>query len=268
MDATGKKVALAGRLGAYEDLSLSPDGKRVALTVIDGGSQDIWVYDSQRDAMTRLTFGGAPYRAPIWSPDGRYVVFSSVGNGIFQARADGASQPQALIESKTVQYPRRSRRMAGGWRITKTLVRESGNLDGAAVGQGGQLKAGTAESFLKSSSIKRFPSFSPDGRWLAYESSESGATKCSSGRFRRRRPDQAAEWQISNSGGVAAALVAERTRSALPVRRSDHGRELHGERRHVRGGETPGLDRPSRRSVPALADRRGIVARDGKRVLV
>lgn len=59
VDATGKKVPLAGRLGVYEDLSLSPDGKRVALTVIDGGNQDIWIYDFRRDVMTRLTFGGS-----------------------------------------------------------------------------------------------------------------------------------------------------------------------------------------------------------------
>ena len=61
---------------------------------------DIWVYDPQRDAMTRLTFGGGLYDYPTWSPDGQYVVFASVGKGIFQARADGASQPQALTREQ------------------------------------------------------------------------------------------------------------------------------------------------------------------------
>src|SRR6185436_6066303 len=105
VDGTGRKE-LQARPGVYEDLSLSPDGTRVALTVIDGATQDVWVYDPQRDAMTRLTFGGATYRAPAWSPDGRYVVFSSVSRGIFQVRADGAGSPQALTESQTIQYPR------------------------------------------------------------------------------------------------------------------------------------------------------------------
>ena len=56
VDATGKKEPLRAKPGAYSQLSLSPDGKRVALPVLDGGSRDIWVYDPQRDAMTRLTF--------------------------------------------------------------------------------------------------------------------------------------------------------------------------------------------------------------------
>ena len=55
--------------------------------------------------MTRLTFGGEQYRYPTWSPDGHYVVFASVGHGIFQARADGASRPQALTHSQTFQSP-------------------------------------------------------------------------------------------------------------------------------------------------------------------
>ena len=100
VDATGRKEPLPAKPGAYQDLSLSPDGTQVALLVMDGGSEDIWVYDIHRDAMTRLTFGGALYRFPRWSPDGRLVIFSSIGNGVFEARADGASQPHALMPSK------------------------------------------------------------------------------------------------------------------------------------------------------------------------
>jgi Tol biopolymer transport system component len=68
--------------------------------VSDGASKDIWVYDPQRDAMSRLTFGPGISSYPAWSPDGKYVAFTSYGKGIFQARADGARQPQPLIESK------------------------------------------------------------------------------------------------------------------------------------------------------------------------
>ena len=106
VDPTGKKEPLRAEPGPYRSLSLSPDGKRVALTVREKGSSDVWVYDPQRDAMTRLTFGGADYDFPVWSPDGQYVVFSFAGNGIFQARADGASQPQVLTQSKNFQMPK------------------------------------------------------------------------------------------------------------------------------------------------------------------
>ena len=135
VDPTGKKEPLRAKPGVYRYPSLSPDGKRVALAVTEGGSQDIWVYDPQRDAMTRLTFGGGHYRYPIWSPDGQYVVFASVGKGIFQARADGAGQPQALTQSKATQIP---------WSFTPDGKRLAyfevagnyANLDGAAGGSG------------------------------------------------------------------------------------------------------------------------------------
>ncbi len=130
VDATGRKEPLPAKPGAYQDLSLSPDGTQVALLVMDGGSEDIWVYDIHRDAMTRLTFGGAVYRSPRWSPDGRLVIFSSVGNGIFEARADGASQPHALMPSKVFPAcPGRSRRTVSGWLTTKTQAQQ--HLDGA-----------------------------------------------------------------------------------------------------------------------------------------
>jgi hypothetical protein len=105
VDPTGKREPLRAKPGIYNSLSLSPDGSRVALEVNEGVKRDIWVYDLRRDAMTRLTFGGARYHLPIWSPDGQYVVFLSVGNGIFQARADGAGQLEALTQSKARQIP-------------------------------------------------------------------------------------------------------------------------------------------------------------------
>lgn len=105
LDPTGKKEPIQAKPGAYGDLRLSPDGKRIALTVGEGASRDVWFYDPQRDAMTRLTFGGGNFRYPTWTPDGQFVVVSSYGNGIVQARADGASQPQTLTQSGPIQIP-------------------------------------------------------------------------------------------------------------------------------------------------------------------
>jgi Tol biopolymer transport system component len=204
VDATGKREPLQTKPGAYQDLSLSPDGKRVALVIVDGGNQDVWVYDPQRDAMSRLTFDGATYRYPIWSPDGDYLVFASVGNGMFVARADGAGQAQKLNDGKTAQYPRSftpdGKRLAyyenlggGGQLWTVPLTDE-----------GGQLKAGKPEAFLKSSSTDRFPSFSPDGRWLAYESTESvaGTTDVYVRAFPPPTSGPGGKWQISTNGGA------------------------------------------------------------------
>jgi len=173
VEPTGRKESLAAKPGAYRSVSLSPDGKRVALTTGEAGSTDLWVYDPQRDAMTRLTFGGSNL-CPTWSTDGQYLVFTSVGRGIFQVRADGASPPQALTPNRALQVP-------GSFTLDgKRLAYHDFSAGNAQIwtvpveNQGGLLKAGTPEQFLKSSFTEQEPIFSPDGRWLAYSSTESG----------------------------------------------------------------------------------------------
>jgi serine/threonine-protein kinase len=150
LDPAGRKEPLRAQPGLYANPSLSPDGTRVALAVADGGGQDIWVYDQRRDAMTRLTFGGTLYFFSAWSPDGRHVVFSALGNGIFQARADGAGQPQALTLSKAGQIPGSftpdGKRLAYAEGTGNNLQIWTVPLED----QGGQLKAGKPEPFLTS----------------------------------------------------------------------------------------------------------------------
>ena len=203
LDASGKREPLRARPGMYLGLRLSPDGRQVALRVSDAGGQDIYVYDLERDVMTRLTFGGGQYTSPAWSPDGHYVVFASVGNGIFQARADGASLPQALTHSQTFQTP-------GSFTPDGKRLAYFESLGG--VGQlwtvslneeDGHLTAGTAERFLTSSASDSYPSFSPDGRWLAYASTEAGATDVFVRAFPQPVSGSGSRWQISTNGGTA-----------------------------------------------------------------
>jgi Tol biopolymer transport system component len=200
VDPTGREP-LRAKAGVYANPCLSPDGKRIALSVTQGVSADVWIYDSERETMTRLTFGGAFYRSPIWSPDGQYVLFSRFGMGIFQARADGASQPQALTRTKTNQIPRSF--TPDGKRLA--YVEIAGNIQIWTVpleDQGGQLKAGAPEPFLKSSFVDQSPSFSPDGQWLAYQSTESGKNEVYVRAFRPPSSRQGGKWQISNNGGT------------------------------------------------------------------
>ena len=199
--AAGTREPLLANPRAYQELKLSPDGKRIALSIDEGGNRDVWVYDPQRDAMTRLTFGGIDYRYPCWTPDGQVVVFSAVGSGLFYARADGAGQPQALTQSKNVQYP---------WSFTpdgKHLAYFE--LEGTRQiwtvplqDEGGQLKAGTPERFTRSGFNDTTPSFSPDGRWLAYQSNQSGTNDVYVRAFPPPPSGQGGRWLISNSGGA------------------------------------------------------------------
>jgi Tol biopolymer transport system component len=104
VESDGKTRPLLPKPGDYGRPSLSPDGRRLAIEVMDGSSQDIWVYDLGRVAMTRLTFDGKVNQGPTWSPDGRYVVFQAQ-RGLSWTRADGAGKPQPLIPTKATNTP-------------------------------------------------------------------------------------------------------------------------------------------------------------------
>ena len=164
---TSKKEPLRATPGAYQMPRLSPDGQRIAYVISEGANQDIWVFDLQRDAPRKLTFGGVN-QSPVWSPDGQYIVFEKIGQGLFQARADDASQPQALMPRVVPQLPSSF--------IGKQLAyfEKSKIWTVALEDQGGQLKAGTPEQFIKSTFSDQWPAISPDGRWLAYQSKQSG----------------------------------------------------------------------------------------------
>jgi len=88
---------------------LSPDGKRVAVTVLTEGNLDVWVYEWERDTMTRLTFTPGFDGFPVWSPDGKHIVFRSDRQGsagnLYWMRADGGGEAVRLTESKDQQLP-------------------------------------------------------------------------------------------------------------------------------------------------------------------
>ena len=107
IDATGNQVPLLDEPGLYtERPRLSPDGLSVALTVRDGADQDIYVFSPQRGSRTRLTHGGATFTSPVWTSDGRHIVFGSLNGGMLWTRADGATRPQPLVvEHTSFQFP-------------------------------------------------------------------------------------------------------------------------------------------------------------------
>ena len=197
LDGAGKAQPLLAKPGNYGRPSMSPDGQRVAVDVTEGSGTDNWVYDWQRDTMTRLTFTGTA-QDPVWTPDGRYIAFAALGEGMFASRSDGSGKPQPLTQSRNTQDPwsftpdgKRLAFMearAGGYHLwTVPLESDSAGL-----------RAGKPEDFLQTPTDERYPSFSPDGRWIAYRSDESGTNQI----YVRAFPDKGGKWQISNSGGT------------------------------------------------------------------
>jgi serine/threonine-protein kinase len=198
LDGTGKVQPLLAKPGDYGHPSMSPDGQRLALEVSEGSGTDIWVYDWQRDTMTRLTFTGTA-SIPLWSPDGRYIAFRALGAGMSVTRSDGSGKPQPLTQSKNRQGPWSfapdGKRLAFFDQDSKTSFDLwTMPLESDSAG----LRAGKPEVFLQTLADERWPSFSPDGRWMAYSSNESGSRQI----YVRAFPDKGGKWQISNSSGL------------------------------------------------------------------
>jgi Tol biopolymer transport system component len=182
----------------YGSPRLSPDGQRVAFHVADGSNKSIWVYHLERKTRIRLTSGVDVHGFLAWSPDGRYLAsYSNVG--ILWLRADGAGKPITVTQSKNPQYPYSftpdGKRLAfmesnpeTGWDIWTISVEANSE----------QPRAEKPQVLLQTSSNELYPAFSPDGRWLAYSSDESGTGEV----YVRPFPDTGGKWLISDGGGV------------------------------------------------------------------
>jgi Tol biopolymer transport system component/predicted Ser/Thr protein kinase len=198
MDTNGIPKPLGLDPAVYQFPRLSPDGSKLVWMVNQGPNTDLWTYDRRTERPTRLTAGRAGHGYPVWSRDGRYIVFSS-RQGISWTRADSASEPKLLTESQHPQYP------ASFTPDGKLLAYSELNSNGAAVwivpvdGSSGQLlREGSPKPFLQTPSRMTFPAFSPDGKWLAYASTENGRYEVSVTDF----PEKATKYQVSNGGGI------------------------------------------------------------------
>jgi serine/threonine protein kinase len=195
-----KKEPLRSKPDVYHSPRLSPDGKRLAVLVTEQGTQDVWVYDLQRDAMTRLTAGGGPYTQPVWSPNGRYVIFGTIASGMLWTRSDGAGEARPIIQTKGYRIPWSL--TPDGKRLAYFQVNSTSGLWTVPLEEvSGEMKAGKPEPFLTSQSSDTVPALSPDGKWLAYVSKVTGSNEV----YVRAFPDIGSRWQISNNGGTQPA---------------------------------------------------------------
>ncbi|MEO8097555.1 MAG: protein kinase [Acidobacteriota bacterium] len=197
MNAAGKAETFLSRPDSYLYPRLSPDGQRLLIVASEAGTQDLWVYDLKGGRSTRLTIGLGATFAPIWTPDGRYVLFQGTG-GMFWTRSDGGSQPQPLIQSKNTQHPWSITRDGKHFAYQEVSPTTSYDLWTAPLEiTNAGVKAGTPEKLLQSPREERHPSFSPDGRWIAYSTDETGRYEV----YVRAFPDTGGRWSVSVGGG-------------------------------------------------------------------
>ena len=184
-------------VGTFNSLALSPDGRRLAVGSGLGAGLNIWIKHLDRGPFTRLSFGNAD-RRPAWSPDGRSVAFirDTVGTSVVYARPVDGSGPDRFMASLDRQIQEVVWSADGQWLLLRT--------DNGAVGAGdivGVRTSGdtTAVPLVASQFSELHPALSPDGRWLAYTSNESGVLEI----YVRPFPNTSGgRWQVSNGGGT------------------------------------------------------------------
>jgi eukaryotic-like serine/threonine-protein kinase len=204
-DRSGKKLGAASKTGDYLDLRLSPDGKRVAIAQFDYQSRnyDIWIHDFSRDVPTRFTFDPAFHRLPIWSPDGLQIIFASNRGGhwnICRKAASGAGTEDILLDSNV-------NKIATDWSPDGTRIAffttgdRKTNSDSWILNLPSSQTGARAEAipFLRTEfSEGQGATFSPDGKWVAYQSDQSGKNEV----YVRPLSGPGGERQISTAGGT------------------------------------------------------------------
>ena len=181
--------------GQFNSFALSPDGRRMAVGVGAGSGLNIWVKQLDNGPFTRLTFGNQD-RRPLWSPDGRSVAFirdTLNTSAVYVRPADGSGQDRRLAHlERQVQEAVWSR--DGKWMLVRTDNGTAGAGDIVAI----RLSDSTQQPVVATPFSEYHPALSPDGKWAAYASNESGTNEV----YVRPFPEVGGgRWQVSNGGG-------------------------------------------------------------------
>ena len=204
MDHAGTLRIMRAAPANWSNPQFSPDGSRLALETHEGPS-DIRVYDWASDKMSRLGAGIAPASNPVWSPDGLHIAFASAhADGrtpnLYWQRVDGKDGVQRLTESANEQLPSSWHPSGRFLAYEETTVAAKRNLMILPL-EGDESSGwtpGKSTAFLNGPTEEGEPAFSPDGRWLAYSSDETGRQEVHVRPF----PGPGGAWQISTRGGM------------------------------------------------------------------
>ncbi len=201
LDRAGNQLSSVGAIDNYTSVRFSPNAEQAAVAIFDRQSHqnDIWLYDLARGTRTRLTFDLASDRFPLWSPNGKRIVFQSNRGGLlnfYQKAASGAGRVKLLFESQRNKQPL-DWSSDGKYIAYITYGDPETRADLWSFPLAGDPKP---IPILHTESDELYPSFSPDGQWLAYVSNESGQEEVYVRPF--SQPGQDGKWQVSIDGGT------------------------------------------------------------------
>jgi eukaryotic-like serine/threonine-protein kinase len=191
VDRRGQTTDIAAPVRNYSNPRLSPDGRRVAMTVVTPAQSNVWIFDLVRDALLRLTFEGRS-GWPVWSRDGREMIYASNRSGtswdIYRRPTDGTGVEASILVKPLLQIPHALSDKGGLLALTEI---GPSSFQAAMLSMlDGTLRVRVDNAWT--------PSLSPDGRWFAYTSNDSGRYEV----YVRPTSEFKGRWQISTDGGV------------------------------------------------------------------
>jgi Tol biopolymer transport system component len=195
VDHDGKRVPITPEVRDYNSPSISPDGRRIAVVVTDQGHQDLWIYDLDTKTFSRLPAADAP-SSPVWTPDGSRVVYVGLGGksrfAIWSQAADGGSPPQKITDALALTL---AVNISPDGKSLVYVAFNNNSWDLFRAPLDSSSKASVP--YLTSPANEISPFFSPDSKWLAYVSAESGRGEV----YVRSFPDPSSRLQVSAGGG-------------------------------------------------------------------
>ena len=212
-DREGHAAGTIGEPAQYFSLALSPDERKVAVSIITGrpGNRDIWLIDAARGTMSRLTFDAGDDSSPVWAPDGSRIAFQGLArqppSALRQKSVNGTGDEEPLLPELSLSTP--TDWSADGRFLAYSRITASSNDVWILPMSSGPGEGRKPFPFVEGRSLKLSAVFAPSGRWIAYQSNETGQNQV----YVQPFPATGGKYQISRSGGTR------------PVWRSD-GKEL------------------------------------------